>query len=110
MLAMPHKQTKNAIGGIAHALIVVPKEDAHKVVISGLYADPSGYKDRKTALCKGAKLRHERVMDNLPQGMTAIEAFRHNAFVNIGLRGALDSIFGDLTADRFLIGQDNAKY
>lgn len=100
MIAIPHKQTRAGIGGIAHAMICVPKEDAHKVIVKGMFADPSGREGQTKERAQATKDRMERVMDCLPQGMTALEFFKHNAFVNIGLRGVLDSAFGDLTADR----------
>lgn len=87
MLAMPNKPSNAGIGGIAHALIAVPKEDAHKVIVRGMHSNPSGRSGIITPMRPGTHLRHERFMDEMPQGMVSVEAFLHNAFVNIGLRG-----------------------
>lgn len=76
------------MGGIAHLQITVPSETAHLAVIDGLTGNPDG---RTVAPVSFAAMN---------DGKTQIEGYLHNVFVNQGLEAALDSMFGDLTADR----------
>jgi len=75
------------LGGIAHLQIALPSDTAHLAVIEGLTGNPDG--------------RTPAPASYTPMGdVTIIEGYHHNVFVNQGLEAALDSMFGDLTADR----------
>jgi hypothetical protein len=75
------------IGGIAHIRLTLPAATAHLAIVEGLTGNPDG----RTA----APIAFTRQGDQ-----THIEGYLHNLFVNQGLEAALDSLFGDLTADR----------
>lgn len=83
-----HKKAKFQIGGIAHARITVPTAEADKAIVRGMFRDPGGRTDL------GVEVR------DLGDGRTEILGHLHNAFVNQGLDGILDSAYGDLVADR----------
>lgn len=84
------KQDGIKIGGIAHARITVPTDEAHKAIVSGMFANPTGRDD-------GAG---HGILVAEDDGQTTLEGWLHNAFVNQGLQGILDSAYGDLVADR----------
>lgn len=77
------------IGGIAHAVITVPTDEAHKAVIRGMFVNADG----RTG-------PHGFTREDNADGTTTLTGHLHNAFVNQGLGGILDSAFGDLVADR----------
>lgn len=87
-MEFPAKQARLGVRGVAHLTLTVSAEDADKAVITGMTTDPSG-------LGAVGLLRHDN-----GDGTVTIEGYRGNAFVNIGLRGILDSSYGDLVADR----------
>lgn len=83
------KRDKLSIGGIAHAAITLPTNEIDKLIIKGMFIDedgrsgPQGY-----------------VRQDHSDGTSTCCASLHNAFVNQGLQGFLDSSYGDLVADR----------
>lgn len=82
------KKAKLGVRGVAHLRLTVSAEDADKAIITGMTTNPNGI---------GAVGLNK--IDN-GDGTVTIEGYRGNAFVNIGLRGILDSAYGDLVADR----------
>lgn len=83
------KQARLNIGGIAKMQLTVPNEDVSKVDVKGMFTNPDG---------RTGAYGYE-VYDN-DNGTSTLIAYLHNAFVNQGLQGLLDSAYGDLVADR----------
>lgn len=139
VMAMGQRKARLEFGGIAHAVITVPTEDAHKAIIKGTFKNPDGRTDAgfERYDAKGRSLhviyvcseptcrkmhegpaipltcsacgrgpvedgvtRHAFDIVPVPEGRSVLVAHLHNAFVNQGLQGALDSMYGDLTASR----------
>jgi len=95
---MTHKD-KLQLGGIAKMSITMPTETAHLAVIEGLTGNPDGRTLAPMAIAQTG-------------GQTVVEGYLHNVFVNQGLEAALDSMFGDLTAERIThiaVSGDNAS-
>lgn len=99
------------IGGVAHMLLAVPKDELSKVVVKGMTPAVTGRDPVRNLRARIANTpnrdymkyhvgRYERFMDELEKGLIPVEAFKHNAFVDQGLGGLLDSAYGDLSADR----------
>jgi hypothetical protein len=89
---------KMNVGGVVHMRLTMPTETAHLAVVDGLTGNPDGRTQ--------APIAWTQVGDQ-----THVEGYRHNLFVNQGLEAALDSMFGDLTADRIThiaLSGDNA--
>lgn len=85
---MTNKHDGLRIGGVAHANIVVPAAEADRVVITGMFRNPDGRTDP-------GHRRHDN-----GDGTVTLQGHLHNAFVNQGLQGILDSAYGDLDPDR----------
>jgi hypothetical protein len=86
------------LGGIAHMRLTVPTETAHLAIVEGLTGNADGRTAAPIAFRQDGNITH-------------IEGYLHNIFVNQGLEAALDSMFGDLTADRIThiaLSGDNA--
>lgn len=88
IMKMPNRKAKFEVGGIAHMKIDLPTADVGKAIIKGTFKNPDGRTD------KGF------IVHDLGNGMSRIECHLHNAFLNQGLQGILDSMYGDLVADR----------
>lgn len=86
---MTTKTDRLSIGGVAHVRIDLPTEHVPAAVVEGMFANPTG---------RGVE--HGKLVTYHDDGSATIEAHLHNAFVDQGLQGILDSAFGDLTADR----------
>jgi hypothetical protein len=89
---------KMNVGGVVHMRLTMPTETAHLAVVEGLTGNPDGRTQAPIAWTLNGE-------------QTQVEGYRHNLFVNQGLEAALDSMFGDLTADRIThiaLSGDNA--
>lgn len=75
--------------GIAHMAIDVPADELDNLVLTGTFRNPDG------------RTSPGFLVEDHPNdpGFKRVVAHRHNAFVDQGLAGALDSMFGDLVAD-----------
>lgn len=118
---MPNKQSGLGFRGVGHMLLSVPEEDVNKVLIRGMTPNWRGVGPKGLTVVSGRvigpqrfgamhpgpvfqphhKERFERHMDMASgSGLVVLEGYRGNAFLNQGLQGALDSMYGDLVADR----------
>jgi hypothetical protein len=87
MQSVSKQRDKMAIGGIAHMRLTMPTETAHLAVVQGLTGNSDGRTPAPITMTQDGKQTH-------------VDGYLHNLFVNQGLEAALDSMFGDLTADR----------
>lgn len=87
-LNLPNRKASLQTGGILHFKATMPMSEAHKAIIKGVFVNPNGRTDEGY------------LMHDTGDGMVTFEGYLHNAFVNQGLQGALDSMYGDLVADR----------